>query len=52
MSMSECDIDIEHLSLLLGFAGIYYVDDPHATFRDESERRAQDRVSGEVNVCC
>ena len=27
-------------------SGIYYVDDPHATFRDESERKAQERVSG------
>ena len=27
-------------------SGIYYVDDPHERFRDESERRAQDRISG------
>lgn len=30
-------------------SGIYYVDDPHATFRDESERRAQNRVSEDNN---
>ena len=28
-------------------SGIYYVDDPHATFRDEHER-AQERVSGTI----
>ena len=26
-------------------SGIYYVDDPHASFRDETEK-AQDRISG------
>ena len=26
-------------------SGIYYVDDPHASFRDESEK-AQERISG------
>ena len=29
-------------------SGIYYVDDPHASFRDETEK-AQDRISGISN---